>query len=471
MKVPLIALVGRPNVGKSTLFNRLLGRRAAIVDDSPGVTRDRLFGEARLGGHLVRLVDTGGIESGGDSLMQRVKKQSELAIEEADVIVLVLDSVSGTTPADAEVTRILRRSGKPFFAVANKSDIQAHDERALALYELGLDVVVPISAEHGRGLEDLAREVFARVKAPLADEQEKDEGPINVEAAAAEDDPEEPGPEPTRIEWTGGPIRVAVVGRPNVGKSSLINRLLGEERHLASDLPGTTRDSIDSELAFGDQRFVFTDTAGIRRKRSIDERLEKFAVMMAMRALDGADVAVIVLAANEPPSDQDARIASMATERGKGVILALNKWDLVGTEEGKEIPDAIERQLGFVQSFAPVIRVSAKTGRGLEGVLAAVVEAQRERHRRVSTGELNRFFRDVVEDSPPPIHKGRRPKLFFVSQPLVRPPTFIFTASHTEDVRESYTRYLTNALRKRYGFRGTPIWIKMRGKGRKDKDT
>ncbi len=463
-RVPLIALVGRPNVGKSTLFNRLLGRRAAIVDDQPGVTRDRLFGETVISGRLVRLVDTGGIETGAvSSLMQGVREQTQLAIDEADLVVHVLDAEEGPTPADAEVTRMLRKAGKPAIAAANKTDIPSHDTRVMALYELGVDPIIPISAEHGRGLEELVREIIVRTDPPEAESRAHLEGPINVEEQAAADDPEV-APEPTRIEWQGGPIRVAVVGRPNVGKSSMINRLLGEERHLASNVPGTTRDSIDSELTADDQVYVFTDTAGIRRKRNVEERLEKFAVMMSMRALDGADVAIVVIDAGEPISDQDARIAAMAIERGKGLIVAVNKWDLVSTEQSKDFNDKLELGLGFATSFAPVMRVSAKTGRGLHQLLEKVVEVQRERHRRVATGELNRFFRDVVADSPPPMYKGHRPKLFFVSQPLVRPPTFIFTASHTAEIRDSYMRYLSNALRKRYGFSGTPIWIKFRGK-------
>jgi GTPase len=464
-RVPLVALVGRPNVGKSTLFNRLVGRRAAIVDDQPGVTRDRIFGEARLSNRLVRIVDTGGIEAkGGDTLMDLVRAQTELAVAEADLIVFVLDAQVGPTPADAEVTRLLRKAGKPAVCVANKSDVPSHDERALELYELGLDAVIPISAEHGRGIEDLVREIVTRTDAPEAEELAQLDGPLNVEDEAAADDPEDTAAPTTRIEWKGGPIRVAVVGRPNVGKSSLINRLLGEERHLASNVPGTTRDSIDSELTFEDQVFVFTDTAGIRRKRSVEERLEKFSVMMSMRSLDGADVAVIVVDGAESFSDQDARIAAMAVERGKGLVLVINKWDLVVGERQENLKDDLERQLGFAASFAPVLRVSAKTGRGTSQLLSTILDVQKERHRRVSTGELNRFFQDVVADSPPPIYKGHRPRLYFVSQPLVRPPTFIFTTSQTAAIRDSYQRYLVNALRKRYGFSGTPLWIKFRGK-------
>lgn len=489
-RIPLVAIVGRPNVGKSTLFNRFVGRRMAIVDDQAGVTRDRLFGEARCGGRVFRIVDTGGIEiDSSDTLLAGVRQQTQAAIDEADLVLFLLDSASGLTPPDEEVAQLLRRAGKPTLAAANKVDCPQHEARVAELYALGFDHILPVSAEHANGFSDLVDAIIERLNPPEIVDIDAQEAPLPVwpeeanahevadgrvdhesdrDAGAVEGGEEAEAEaevaEPSRIEWQGGPIRVAVVGRPNVGKSSIINRLLGEERHLASAIPGTTRDSIDSELEHNGQRYVFTDTAGIRRKRSIFERLEKFAVMMSMRSLDGADVALVLLDASEPPSDQDARIISMAQERGKGVILVANKWDLCrGADVSKEFFESIERQLGFA-SHAPVLRVSAKTGRGVGQLLDTIVEVQRERHRRITTGELNRFFREVVTDSPPPVRSGRKPKLFFVSQPLVRPPTFVFTASHADDIRDSYKRYLTNSLRKRYGFGGTPLWVKFRGR-------
>jgi GTP-binding protein len=321
--------------------------------------------------------------------------------------------------------------------------------------------IFSFSAEHGRGYGDIVDDIIARLDPPLADDLSTAYGPLPV---APEDETAGVELAPTRIEWTGGPIRIAVVGRPNAGKSSLVNRLLGEERHLTSGIPGTTRDAIDSTLEHGGQTYVFTDTAGIRRQRSVTERLERFSVMMAMRSLDSADIAAIVLDANETPSDQDARILSLAIDRGKGVILIANKWDLVrGADAGKAFREAIDKQLAFA-TFAPLLRTSAKSGKGVEQVLTTAVAVQKERHRRIGTGELNRFFSEVVKDTPPPAQHGRRPKLYFVQQPLVRPPTFIFTASHGKDVRDSYRRYLLNALRKRYGFAGTPLWVKFRGR-------
>ncbi len=462
-RAPTVALVGRPNVGKSSLFNRLVGRRQALVHDLPGVTRDRMFGEARVAGRLLRLVDTGGFDTGDDPIMSQVRGQTQLAIEEADLVVLVLDAQSGALPDDEEIAGLLRRAHKPTIAVANKVDVPEHELQVADLYRLGIDPLMPVSAEHGRGIGELVEALVERLDPPHVEEHDAAEAPLLVgEEASVEESAEAP---PTRIEWDGGPIRVAVVGRPNAGKSSLINRLLGEERHLATDVPGTTRDAVDSAFEQGGQHYVFTDTAGIRRKRAIAERLERFSVMMAMRALDGADVAVVVLDATQAPSDQDARIISLAAERGKGVVLAANKWDLISAEAGEAFQRDVERQLGFA-SYAPLERTSAKSGRGLIQLLDRVVIVQKERHRRVATGELNRFFREVVEHTPPPTQGGRRPKLYFVSQPLVRPPTFIFTAGNAEIIRDSYTRYLVNSLRKRYGFVGTPVWVKYRKRGK-----
>ncbi len=454
--LPTVALVGRPNVGKSTLFNRLVGERAALVDDRPGVTRDRLFGEMRHAGRVVRVVDTGGLETRPeDDIMARVREQTQLAIEEADLVLLILDSAAGLQPADREIAQLLRRAGKPAIAVANKCDVVEHDERLADLYGLGMDPVA-VSAEHGRGVGELAERLVGDLDAPA--EEDAGDAPIPVE----EVEPEEG--QATRIEWKGGAIRVAVIGRPNAGKSSLVNQLLGEARVLESEVPGTTRDAIDSDLEKDGQAFVLVDTAGIRRKRSIADRLEKFSVMVALRSLERADVALVLLDASLSPSEHDAKVVAMAHERGKGVILVANKWDLIaGEQAGRERVLDARHRLPFAD-YAPLFRVSAKTGRGVGRLLPAVVEAQRERHKRVGTSELNRFFEAVVFSHPPPVRKGRRPRLYYVSQPLVRPPTFIFAASHPERIAASYRRYLSNHLRERYGFRGTPIWIKMRSR-------
>lgn len=458
-RVPVLALVGRPNVGKSTLFNRFVGRRIAVVDNQPGVTRDRLFGELRFDGRLVRVVDTGGLDfQTDDEVMRGVREQSELAVAEADAIVLVVDAAAGVLPADREVADLLRRSGKKVVVAANKIDEPMHEARLADMYELGLDPVFPVSAEHGYRFPELAEHMIEALDAPSFEEQENADAPLPV---SPEDLPQDGV---SRIEWPGGAIRVAVVGRPNAGKSSLINRLLGESRLVASPVAGTTVDAIDTEIEREGQAFVFVDTAGIRRKRSIARRLERFAVLAALRSMEGADVVVLVLDGCERPSDQDARIASLAHERGKGIVVVATKFDRVENSEWRDgFEAAIRVDMPFLK-YAQVLRVSGRTGRNLGSIFPAVIDAQRERHRRVGTGELNRFFRDVVEHHPPPVRQGRRARLLFCSQPLIRPPTFIFTTNRAASLPGSYSRYLENRLRERYGFRGTPIWIKFREK-------
>ena len=454
---PLVALVGRPNVGKSTLFNRLIGRRTALVMDLPGVTRDRIFGETEQDGRLFRVVDTGGLEiNSSDIFMENMRAQTQLAIEEAELIVLVFDGAAGVQPNDHEVAQMIRRSGKPVLGVVNKMDVPAHDERLMEFYELGLDCITGMSAEHGRGFGDVVDAILERVDAPLAEDQEESMGPLVVD--------KEPLPAGTksRVEWSGAPIRVAVIGRPNAGKSSLINRLLGEERLLTTEIAGTTRDPVDSVLEHEGQRFVFVDTAGMRRKRSIGDKLEHFSVIAAVRSMEKADVALMILDANEVPSEQDAKIAALAHERGKGLVLVANKWDLVkGQEAGDKYTDALDKRITFLD-YAPFYRVSAKTGRGIGKLFGGIIEVEKERHRRVGTSELNRYFREVVESLEPSAKGDRRPRLYYVTQPMVRPPTFVYMSKHPELIRESYKRYLSNALRERYGFEGTPIWLKFR---------
>ncbi|OGQ88043.1 MAG: ribosome biogenesis GTPase Der [Deltaproteobacteria bacterium RIFOXYA12_FULL_58_15] len=454
--VPIVALVGRPNVGKSTLFNRLVGKRAALVDDRPGVTRDRLFGEMHHAGKVVRVVDTGGYDPSNEGdFTAMIRDQAHLAIDEADLVIFVLDGQAGLVPIDSEIASILRKSGKPTLAVANKLDVVEHDGRLSDLFGLGFEPI-GLSAEHGRGVGDLAELLVEMLDPP--DVNLVSQQPLPVAA-------EEPTPgHATSVEWQGGPIRVAVIGRPNAGKSSLVNQLLGEKRVLESEIPGTTRDAIDAELEYEGQEFVLVDTAGLRRKRSIADRLEHFAVMSAVRGLDSADVALVVMDASVPVSEQDAKVVALAHERGKGVILVANKWDLIpGEEAGREYVELARIRLPFVD-YAPLRRTSARTGHGVQRLLGLVVQAQRERHRRVSTSELNRFFKEVVDIHPPPVSRGKRPRLFYVSQPLVRPPTFICAASHADEIPPSYRRYLINTIRERYGYSATPIWVKFRGR-------
>lgn len=463
-RIPIVALVGRPNVGKSTLFNRLVGRRLALVDNQPGVTRDRLFSETEIEGRRVRFVDTGGLElETDDAVMSKVRTQSQIAIEEADLILFVVDARDGLTPADRDVAELLRRSGKSIVLVANKIDDDVHQDRIHDMWELGLDPVMAMSAEHGRGFGELAEYIVEATDAPTVESLDAEQGPI----AVRDDDLSED--ESTRIEWSGGPIRVAVVGRPNAGKSSLVNKILGEERFVASEVAGTTMDSVDASVEVDGQEFVFVDTAGMRRKRSISQKLEKFAVMNAVRSIDRADVVLLVVDGVRPPAEQDARVAALAHDRGKGMLMVATKWDLVENIEWKDKFEAgLRHEIRFLE-HVPLLKVSGKTGRNTNKLFGAIVDAQRERHRRVGTGELNRFFRAVVEHHAPPIRNGRRAKLLFCSQPLVRPPTFVFTTNRVESIPGAYKRYLENRLRERYGFMSTPIWIKFRG-SKKAKD-
>ena len=457
MTPPLVALIGRPNVGKSTLFNRIMGRRAALVMDRPGVTRDRIFGEASIEGKRIRVVDTGGIEfNSTDVFLENMREQTRLAIEEADLIVFLLDGAAGVQPADHEVAQMVRRAGKEVIGVVNKLDVPAHDMSLNEFYELGIDSLFGVSAEHGRGFGELLECIADRVEAPTDEEYEGNFSPIAVS--------DEPVPEGSKvkIEWKGEPIRVAVIGRPNAGKSSLINRLLGEERLLATPVAGTTRDPVDTELTHDEQDYVFVDTAGMRRKRSIGDKLEHFSVVAAVRSLETADVALMVLDAGEVPAEQDAKIAALAHERGKGIVLVANKWDLVEDQDaGSRYMERLERKLSFLD-YAPMVRISAKTGRSVHKLFRQIVQVQVERHKRVGTSELNRYFRDVVDSLQPPAKGNARPRLYYVSQPMVRPPTFVFMAKRPDLIRDSYKRYLLNALRDRYGFHGTPLWLKFR---------
>jgi GTPase len=456
-RLPMIALVGRPNVGKSTLFNRLVGSRLALVANQPGVTRDRLIQTIDIDGHALMCVDTGGFDSEAkDLLLSEMRLQTTLAIEEADLVVVVFDAVDGLRPADREVVDVLRKANKTMLTVVNKIDHEVHRDRIADFYTLGVEPIA-LSAEHGRGVGVLKERLLELLEAPLTEER------LELGAqAVSEIEPEGA----SQIEWKGGPIRVAVIGKPNVGKSSLINKLLGEQRLLATPIAGTTRDSVNTLVRHEDQDFVFVDTAGIRKKSTIADRLEKFSIMSALRSIDKADVVLMLFDATQAPTTQDAKVAAIAHEKGKGIVVAANKWDLVENPDWRDnYPAAIYHDLPFLK-YAEIVRVSAKTGRGIQKLWSPLLNAQMERHRRIATGELNRFFREVVDRTPPVLHKGRRAKLYFASQPLIRPPTFIFTTKNPRHLPGSYARFLRNALRERFGFEGTPIWLKFRPRGR-----
>ena len=441
--LPVVAIVGRPNVGKSTLFNRLVGGHNAIVEDQPGVTRDRRYGDADWAGKAFRVVDTGGIDleaakASRATIAQAIVRQAMRAVEEADVVLLVLDAKEGMTPADHEAAEVLRRSGKPLLWVGNKVDGARHEAAAAELYELGADEVYLVSATHGRGVGDLLDAVLAHL-------------------------PQAPGlPEPE----ADRPIRIALVGRPNAGKSSLINRLVGDERVIVDPTPGTTRDPVDTPFTYDGERYVLIDTAGIRRRARVELPMEKIAVAMAEKSVGRADVAVLVLDAAEGVSEQEAKIAGLCDEAGCALVIAFNKRDLVDNEAERKLKRDLERQLQFVP-WAKVVSCSAKTGKGVRGLLAAARGVYEAAGRRVTTGALNRFFEGLVERHPPSVFRGHPVKLYYITQASTRPPTFVLSVNYPEGVHFSYRRYLANQLRAEFGFEGTPVRIICRRRGGK----
>jgi GTPase len=437
---PIVAIVGRPNVGKSTLFNRLTQTRQAIVEDKPGVTRDRLYADSDWGGRNFTLVDTGGIvlTKEGDTIEAHVTKQAELAIKEADVIVFVCDVTQGVTGADEEVAGKLRRVNKPVILAVNKTENLKREEEALEFWSLGLDPLITVSAHHGMGTGDLLDAIVAGLPAP-EDEPDEDE---NV-------------------------IRVAVIGRPNVGKSSLVNSILGEERVIVSDVAGTTRDAIDVLVETGDQRFLLIDTAGMRRRGKVEESVERYSVMRALRAVERAHVVLMVIDAVDGVTDQDQKIAGYGNEQGKACIVVVNKWDLV--EKDDRTMDnyklTVRERLAFMD-YAVIAFLSAKTRSRVPKLLPLITDAAQNHARKITTGQLNDLVRHAYALNPPPSDKGRRLKIFYATQAMIAPPTFILFINDKELLHFSYERYLENQLRQAYDFEGTPIrlWFRLRPK-------
>ena len=447
MKAPLIAIIGRPNVGKSTLFNRLTGSRKAIVGDQPGITRDRMFGEVEWKAQIFRLVDTGGIVPDDDAIIPaNIFKQASNAIDESVAIIWVLDSRAGVTPLDEELGVLLRNTGKPIIIAANKVESKMVENEAGEFYQFGFEMS-PISAEHGTGIGDLLDMVFEHLE--FEDE---------LEQAVSED------------------IKLAIIGRPNVGKSSLLNKILGEERVIVSSIPGTTRDAIDTELTVDGQKYLLIDTAGIRRKGKTTEMAEKLSVIMARKALERADVAVIVIDAVEGVTNTDANIAGYAVDSGCSVIIAVNKWDAVEEKETNTIYE-FDRSLRNAMKFldwAPIVTISALTGQRVTKILPLVAEAYEARNMRIQTSRLNRFFEDSISQpkggaAPAPIKGGfSRLKVQFLTQAGIRPPLFIlFTSGGKASLHFSYLRYIENQLREEFGFFATPIRLVERRKVRK----
>ncbi|KPJ99216.1 MAG: GTP-binding protein Der [Desulfobacterales bacterium SG8_35] len=442
----IVALIGRPNVGKSTLFNRITKSRKAIVDPTPGVTRDRQYERVEWEQKTFILVDTGGIEAegitadAGDSMGGNIREQTLQAVAEADVLLFLMDGRDGVTPTDFDVTNLLRKADKPVYYIVNKIDGEELEASLLPpFYELGVEELWPISAEHGYGVRSLLDDLAAALP-------EREESLLQPADS----------------------IRIAFFGRPNVGKSSLINRLLGEERMVVSDIPGTTRDSIDTLLTVENKNYLLIDTAGIRRKGKVKEKLEKFSIIKALGALERCDLALILIDAEEGVTEQDTKVIGYTQEQGRACILVVNKWDLVKGQpkEQKKIVAELQMATQFV-GFAPVLRLSALTGAGVKKLLPTITSVYEQFCKTFSTNRLNRILQDAVASHPPALHRGRRIKLLYTTQIASRPPTFAIVANYPKEIHFSYHRYLVNTFRKELGLDKTPIKIVFRERKRR----
>lgn len=439
---PIVAIVGRPNVGKSTLFNRLVGQRRAIVDDMPGVTRDRNYATVDNYDIPFTLIDTGGFEPiSQELLLQQMRTQSQLAMEEADVIIFLMDGRAGLTAADREVAAMLRRMKKPVFYAVNKVDGDKVEALATEFYELGIDTFYPISAAHNRGVGDMMDEVVAAF------------------------------PKSAQVQDDENLTKIAVIGRPNVGKSSLVNRLLGFERSVANPVAGTTRDSTDTFFTCNKKRYQLIDTAGIRRKGKVSLKIETYSVVDALRSIERADVVLIVINAEEGVTEQDTKIAGYAYEAGRSCLFVVNKWDTVdkdNTSMGKFIESI---RMGFKYlSFAPIVFVSAKTGQRTGKIMAEVDALMEQYTKRISTADLNNIFKEAVESHHAPLSAGRRVKFYYATQVAIKPPSFVIFTNQPEGVHFSYERYLSNKFREAFGFNGTPLKLMFRGREKQKKE-
>lgn len=443
MARPTVAIVGKPNVGKSTFFNYLIGERKSIVEDTPGVTRDRVYGETNWRGRKFTLIDTGGIEEKSqDVIASQMRIQAEIAIELSDVVVFMTDVTTGITPIDKEIALMLKRAKKKVVLVCNKvDDFKKFENDVYEFYNLGFGTPNPVSSANAKGIGDVLDKIYEELPEETADEQEDDK------------------------------IKVAVIGKPNVGKSSLINKILGENRLIVSNIAGTTRDAIDSEFENQYGKYMFIDTAGLRRHSKVEENIEKYSVLRTSLAVERADVCILMIDANEGVTEQDTKIAGLAHESGKGVIIAINKWDEYEKENGtlEQYTKDVYNKLAYL-SYAPIIFISAKTGQRVEKIFNLINEVANNNAFRISTSNLNELLAEAVAMVQPPTDKGRRLKIFYMTQVGTKPPTFAVFVNSKKLFHFSYERYLVNKLREEYGFKGTPIRMLVREKIDKDGD-
>ncbi|MDY2685558.1 MAG: ribosome biogenesis GTPase Der [Selenomonadaceae bacterium] len=442
MSKPIVAIVGRPNVGKSTLFNQIGKRRVSIVDDMPGVTRDRIYLDAEWLNQPFTMIDTGGIElDESNHILKSMRDQAQIAMEEADVILFLVDGRAGLTSADEEIAKILRHAKKPVVLAVNKIDSPKQEMDIYEFYQLGLGEPHPLSASNAMHLGDLLDALIAEFPKGAAEEKDEDE------------------------------IAIAVIGRPNVGKSSIVNKMLGEDRVIVSDIPGTTRDAIDTHFVKDGQKYLLIDTAGMRRKGKIDEPVERYSVMRSLRAIDRADVVLMMINAYDGITDQDKRIAGYAHEAGKASVIVVNKWDIYPDKDDKStlrFTDDLREQLGFLQ-YAPVVYTSALTGQRVSRVTELVKYVADQQMMRIKTSLLNELVRDAVSVNPPPMHRGRQLKILFMTQADVHPPKFILFVNDPKLMHFSYLRFIENRLREQFGFEGTPLKLIVRAR-KEDED-
>ena len=433
-----VAIIGRPNVGKSTLFNRLIKQRDAIVEDEPGVTRDRLYGRVEWAGHQFTLIDTGGLVPNSDELFEyAVRNQAQIALDEAHIILFIVDARSGLTAIDKDIADFVRKASKPVLLVVNKADNDKSEEEGVEFYELGLGDPYAVSAMNGRGTGDLLDEIVSLL------------------------------PEPSREYEEDTRLKLALLGRPNVGKSSITNELLGEERSIVTDVPGTTRDSVDSIVKYYGEEIVLVDTAGLRRRKKVNESIELYSVVRTIKAIDRCDVAVVVIDAEQGFDRQDARIITEAVERRRGVMIVVNKWDLIQKDSNTaaKYEKKIYERIAML-SYIPILFVSALTRQRLTNILQIAKAVHEERSKRITTSELNDVILRAIENHPPPAVKGKDLRINFIVQPQAVPPVFLCFTNHPGLVPEHYTRYLENVIRERYGFMGAPITIVYKQKNR-----